>query len=306
MSSAPNRPPDHRGSRFFISPILGCSARCSFCYIHSFDYRQPRGVRNLYGVAASLDWIQGHANFRPGRTGSIISIGAWGDPFPFDDPLAKSYSLDWLEAACKTGNPVQIMSRFGLDLMTVGRIIEGQRFDRQVLFSSSLSTVKQWKQIERYSSPPAERLRTLQLLAAGGVQTSLMIKPFLPGITDRESFVIAELMIEHDLRLCVIGDFFYDDKIMRTNDAVSGMPVEQMLKLSSANIGNPLDCSSESEFVTVESTQIPNFIRDLWRAGIAAFRKSACVNAWILQQDMDLKRLPELAGHCVECGLCNT
>lgn len=224
MSAAPTRAPDHRGSRYFLSPVLGCSARCSFCYIHSFDYRQRQVVRNQFGIEDSLAQITTDREFVSGKAGSMLSIGAWGDPFP-DDPGLREHSLNWLDAACGLGNPVQITSRCAPPDDVLDHIAQAASYPHQILYSTSLSTVSQWETVERFSASPSDRLETLSRLTARGVATNLMIKPFLPGVTDGDVTAIVNMLQQHNITYCVVGDYFFDDAIERSNTAVIGRSV---------------------------------------------------------------------------------
>jgi len=44
----------------------------------------------------------------------------------------------------------------------------------------------------------------------------------------------------------------------------------------------------------------------MWEGGIAAFKKSACVNSYAAGVDLGLRDRPEYARYCVECGTCSS
>jgi DNA repair photolyase len=305
MTSASSRAPDHTRPRFFLSPILGCSARCSFCYIFSFGYTGKHGLENRYGIERSLAEIVAHDEFAAGRHGSVLSIGAWGDPFPPPEEL-RATSLRWLAETCKLGNPVQIMSRFELDDTIVDRVVESQVYDGQLMFSTSLSSLANWKLLERGSSSPQERLRTLGRFASRGIPTNLMIKPFLPGVTDQEGSAIAALMSSEGVMTCVVGDLYLNEQITRSIDRVAtigGIPVD--VSDAVVTMGHELDCAPEAELKSVHARSMQVFIDELWNGGVAAFRKSACASSYTTQERLNLLAIPGFERYCVRCGMCD-
>jgi DNA repair photolyase len=300
------REPGYRAGRYFLSPMLGCQARCAFCYIFSFGYRYPKGVANEFGSAASIAWILEHEAFVPGEAGSVISIGAWGDPFPPDED-ARQVSLEWTRRACETGNRVQLMSRFELDAELIDHIVALVRYPGQLLFSTSLSTFDHWQTVEKFASPPEARARTLQAFHTRGIPTNLMIKPVIPGVTDREVAQISRLMHEYSIRCCVVGELYWDERIERSTAAVAHLPEPLVLFMEeAAQVRHPLDCEPAASLKTLPTELLDDFIGALWRSGIAAFKKSACVNSYTAGVDLGLRDRPEFSGYCVECGMCSS
>ncbi|HEV2890304.1 MAG TPA: NUDIX domain-containing protein [Frankiaceae bacterium] len=300
------REPGYRAGRFFLSPMLGCSARCAFCYIFSFGYRDRAGQPNGYGVDASIDWIVRHPDFVEGRSGSIISIGAWGDPFPPDEE-SRAHTLIWVQRACALGNPVQLMSRFELPPELVDKVVGQLAYDGQLLFSTSLSTVENAAVLEKNADGPERRLVTLSRFRHRGVPTNVMIKPFILGVTDRESGSILNLLRRYGVDLCVVGELYWDQRIGRATVAL-GHVGEGATRIMAAEgrEGHVLDCEPEASLMSLPSAHLDSFIAELWEGGVAAFKKSACVNSYAAGLDLGLRDRPEYSAYCVECGACES
>ena len=303
MKAPDSREPGYRAGRFFLSPMLGCTARCAFCYTRSFGYRFPSGHRNEYGVDASMAWVREHPLYVAGPAGSIVSIGAWGDPFPPDD-ADREHTLAWVRAACALGNPVQLMSRFELPEPVLEAVVEAIAYPGQLLYSTSMSSVTRAAEIERYADPPERRLRTLEAFRRRGVPTNVMVKPFIPGVTDADAGEIVALLRRHSVPLCVVGGLYWDDTIARSTSGVAGLEAGA-LDGAGAAAGSPLDCEPSATLRSLPGAHLDGFVDRLWDGGVAAFKKSACANAYAAGVDLGLRERPEYRQSCVECGACS-
>ncbi len=304
MTAPDRREPGYRAGRFFLSPMLGCAARCAFCYTRSFGYRFPSGRRNGFGVAASIAWIREHPLYEPGRSGSIISIGAWGDPLPPDD-ADREHTLDWVRAACALGNPVQLMSRFAVPEPVIDAVLDALAYPGQLLFSTSISSVSRAAEIERYADPPERRLLTLAAFRDRGVPTNVMVKPFIPGVTDADAEALVALLRRHAVSLCVVGGLYWDDTIARSTAGVARLGADVLGGADTdATVGTPLDCEPTASLRSLPTGHLDDVVDRLWAGGVAAFRKSACANAYAAGTDLGLRLRPEYREGCVECGAC--
>jgi|TARA_R110001583_G_scaffold164318_1_gene316803 DNA repair photolyase len=295
------RKPDYENGRFFISPILGCNARCSFCYIYSKGY-ETKISSNEFGLEKTISFLRSHEKFKSGKDGSIISIGAWGDPFPRYKKSACTHTLSWLSELTKLQNPIQIMSRYELTDDTIDEIANCNFYQGQILYSTSLSSFDRFKEIEPFADKPELRLSSVQKLRAKGISTNVMIKPFLAGITDVEIKKFIEVFNLFEIKFCVVGDLLVDDRIEK-----------ELLKIDMATLkievnGNKqiLDCTTGESYEINVSNKMLEFSSVLERSGIMVFRKSSCVNSFILNRQNPANYINEDPnGYCIKCGVCN-
>lgn len=294
------RLPDYERGRFFISPILGCHARCHFCYIYDKGYK-ARISRNSYSIEKTIEYLKEHDEFIEGRDGSIISIGAWGDPFPRHNKIACSYTLSWLERLAQFENPIQIMSRYNLHQDMINGITSANTYNGHILYSTSLSSISNFKRIEPYADSPDDRLKSLRLLQENGIATNVMIKPFISGITNLEVDLIAEILNKYNVKQCVVGGLLLDDRIKRIFLS-SGLSSSI---IASDHVGQVLDCTSgESHEISV-TKEIESFSSHLDTMGIIAFKKSSCVNSFILKKQNPANYInSDPNGFCIKCGVC--
>jgi DNA repair photolyase len=292
------RLPDYESGRFFISPILGCNAQCSYCYIYDNGYKN-RIRHNQCSILDSLEFIKSHKNYSAGEDGSIISIGAWGDPFPRYSKKAQQYSLMWLKEACKLGNPIQIMSRYGLLDEVIDEIAKLGNNSNQILYSTSITTIIKYRLIEPYADAPEERIRSLEKLQAKGVQVNVMIKPFIEGITDLELDEIEALLKKGNIENCVVGGFYTSESILKRISSVLPTNYETGQKIE------VLDCTSKKQYSIAKPDVMLDFTNQLNERGIRAFRKSSCVTSFIAKKENPAGYFThDPYNYCIKCGVC--
>jgi len=292
------RKPDYERGRFFISPILGCNARCCFCYIYNKGY-ETKAVKNEFNIDQVLDFLYSHPNFELGNNGSIISIGAWGDPFPAYNKNLCFHSLHWLKKISSLGNPIQIMSRYGLHTDIVDGIVKANHYFGHILYSTSISSIENFRKIEPYSDKPHNRLRSLKLLKNSGIATNVMVKPFIRGITNLEAVEIATALKEYEIKQCVVGDLLLDSRI-KEEFAIIGLPITR--KNENKQI---LDCTSGESYELSTSREVNIFSQVLSSLGIKVFKKSSCVNSYILNKPNPANYIQsDPNNYCIKCGVC--
>lgn len=299
-----SREPDFALGRFFMSPILGCSANCAFCYIFSEGYSFGPTL-NSYTLADSIKWICCHDQYRAGRDGSVISIGAWGDPFPPGDSDAAARSIRWIEVACGLGNPVQLMSRFRVPEWVAREVASFVLYPNQLLFSTSISTFRLWRRTESLTDSPSERLETLDTFRTRGIPVNIMIKPFLLGITEAEIEQFLLEMERHEIQNCVVGDLYWDERIRRRIEASDICTCVDVPAYCAGGHSRRLDCSKSQLWTSRGPGVLDDFIGQLRDRGISSYKKSTCVNANLLRVDNPSQfRLHDPDGYCIRCGNC--
>lgn len=291
------RKPDYERGRFFISPLLGCNASCRFCYIYDKGYTK-KAIRNEFDIPMVMDFLESHESFSKGIQGSIISIGAWGDPFPRYNKELCTHSLEWLKKISELQNPIQIMSRYELNTEIINGIVECNKYKGHILYSTSISSINNFRKIEPYADDPINRLRSIETLDNLGVATNVMIKPFIPGITDIDVDNIAKALKDHNVRQCVVGDLLLDDTIKIKLSEIG-------FRISELSDMQVLDCTSGESYELGNSGQSQSFCQSISELGIKVFRKSSCVNSYILNRPNPANYINfDPNNYCIKCGVC--
>lgn len=291
--------------RFFISPLIGCRSNCIYCYLANELEKSNIIRRNKNDIEKTLVEIRKDKRFKAGKGGSIISIGAYCDIFPISDEDLICFSVNWVVNALKLGNPVQIISKNVLPKDLVKHISKNIQYPKQFLYSTTITSFSHWHRLERNTSAPDSRLETLKLFADNGIPTNVMIKPFLPGLTDLDIDKFISKFIKYKVDYCVVGDLYVvDDKIWGFLNIVNDNNGEQGV-VESYNV-DVLDCTENKYYKIVLDHRLDQFIKKLKENGINVFKKSSCVNANILNVNNTSGYYKKCGNkYCLQCGNCN-
>jgi DNA repair photolyase len=294
------RLPDYYNGRFFLSPILGCYAGCRFCYIYDKGYKYRPSINN-FSIYDSIQHIQYHKKFKQGKEGSIISIGAWGDPFPQNYEDLTDFSLSWLKAVSKLENPIQIMSRFSLSDKVIQSIVNNSLYKGHILYSTSITSVQNSHILEPNADKPQARLKTISKMKNFGVLTNIMVKPFIAGVTDYDVFNFIATFREYHINYCVVGNLLVNENINKRMQKYYAKDHS----LNSFRELEKLDCSPDDTFWVEDTARRSLFIKTLEENGIKVFRKSSCVNSYLLNQVNPANYYKEDPhSYCIRCGAC--
>lgn len=295
----------YHDGRFFISPLIGCRSNCIYCYLVN-DLDKPKVVRkNKNSIKEILTSIRSDKRFEAGPKGSIISIGAYCDVFPINDRELINFSVEWIISLLKIGNPVQVISKNVLSEDLIKLICKNIQYPKQLLYSTTITSFTYWSQLEKNTKSPYERLETLKLFKNNGVHTNVMIKPFLPSITEFDSKEFITKFTKNTADYCVVGDLYLaDDKILELLTAINNDDKNKN-RVDGFN-SEILDCTENKQFTILLDSRIDEFINKLRKSGISVFKKSSCVNANILAVKNVSGYYKSISRkYCVSCGNCD-
>lgn len=286
--------------RIFISPIIGCNGGCKYCYLPEEISNFNIVRKNTLYIQEIINAILEDKNFVQGKNGTIISIGAYCDIFPRGDMgQFIEHSVQWIIECLKIGNPVQIISKNVVNETVIRKIADNIQYKNQLLFSTTITTFTNWENIEPFSATPKERISSLNMFKKYNIPTNLMIKPFIPGVTDKDIDEFKKVLQKNNTDYVVVGELYVLNNIMSSEFA------RDKLKNNINVEGRILDCTGGKRFKTVEGKKMDNFIEEISRVKKKIFRKSSCINANILginnksgYYEMNSN------GYCINCGNC--
>ncbi len=285
--------PNYLDGRVFVSPAIGCSGGCKYCYLRIHSLKQP--LINPIGKDRLIASVTENKNVVPGKGGTIISVGAWGDIF--QNKAFSDYSLSIIEELVSLGNQIQFMSKYQIDEKSIERIAKIQLYPNQILYSTTITTIDLWKQIEPNTASPKNRLKTCYLFKNHGIESNVLIKPFITGITDKEIDSIIDLLLLYEISYCVLGVFYYTDEIL--NNMKNSILADYVKSEQSI-----LDCNGNIKITSTRISDLQEYITKFQKNGIKTFLKSSCVNANINQNNNPSNYFFNHDNYCIMCGNC--
>ena len=293
--------PNYDDGRFFVSPILGCTGACQYCYLALNDIHAPQ--RNMISTSNLLETAKQCEEFVFGRHGTIISVGAWGDIFPLNDTQLIEHSIDAIAYLLSWGNPVQIMSKNALKDNYVKKICNAVQYKGQLLYSTTVTTIQKWKGLEPNTSAPIERLKTCCAYHNYEIPTNVLLKPFIEGLTGVEIDDIARLLLNYHIDYCTVGIMYWDEAIRKK--AINNPFLRAIIEDNCFKSSNHLDCNGDIILNSTDILGLLPYVKHLRELGINAFLKSSCVNSNILHKTNPSRYYFDKSAFCIKCGNCN-
>ena len=172
-----------------LNPYMGCSHRCTFCYVRAFERRAERPSGEAYGTSIRVkpnivDVLRKELQSRRRRSGHV-AIGSATDPY---QPAEGRYRLtrQCIQALGEAKTRFSIITRGPLALRDRDVMVEAAiRAAMSISFSVPTLDDDVWRRTEPGTAHPRQRLKVLRQLADAGINAGLSIAPVLPGLSDR-------------------------------------------------------------------------------------------------------------------------
>lgn len=186
---AKNDSPDV-GFTWSVNPYRGCTHACAYCYA------RPSHEYLSFGAGTDFDRkivVKPHAPellrealARPRWSREVIVFSGVTDCY---QPLEASYQLTrrCLEVCAESRNPVGVITKAPL----VERDIDVLAAIARVASARVAVSIPFWdpakaRAIEPYVATPHRRLRTIERLAAAGLDVCVNVAPVIPGLNDED------------------------------------------------------------------------------------------------------------------------
>lgn len=170
------RQPDLAAGIASISPVVGCTAGCAYCYIE-LEKTGPPAV-NEYDLEHTVTYLHNASSFRSGRRGTILCFGVWGEMFPPTTPLREE-SINWIASMAELGNPMVLFTKSSLSEEEIRRLRSCQVYERQLLLLVTITCLEKYREIEPNTNSPQSRLSFVNRWVAAGLPAGILVNPFL-------------------------------------------------------------------------------------------------------------------------------
>lgn len=186
---ARNQSPDISFDRS-INAYRGCEHGCVYCFArptHAFLGLSP-GLdfeTRLVAKTNAVDALERELS-KPDYVPKVIAIGTNTDPY---QPIERRYRITRriLQLLDKTNHPVGIVTKSASIVRDIDILAPmAERGLVKVALSVTTLDRKLARAMEPRASAPEKRLAALEMLAAAGVPTAVMVAPIIPALNDPE------------------------------------------------------------------------------------------------------------------------
>jgi DNA repair photolyase len=173
-----------------INPYRGCEHGCSYCYArptHAYMGLSP-GLdfeSRLFAKTNAAELLRAElsaATYVP----KTIALGTNTDPY---QPIERTYRITRavLEVLSEFNHPVGIVTKSALVLRDIDILKSmAERGLAKVAISVTSLDSRLARSMEPRAATPARRLKALEILAAAGIPTTVMVAPIIPAVNDAE------------------------------------------------------------------------------------------------------------------------
>lgn len=205
------RQPDLAAGIASISPVVGCTSGCAYCYIELEKARHP--TVNEYDLEHTITYLFNTPSFKSGRQGTILCFGGWGEMFPHTKSLREE-SINWITSLSSLGNPMVLFTKSSLTDEEIRRVYSCQVYERQLLLLVTITCLEKYREVEPNTDSPHERLSFVNRWVSAGLDAGILMNPFLRdySLADYEQ-LLTEL---GSIRLdgMVISPLYLNDALM--------------------------------------------------------------------------------------------
>lgn len=176
--------------RYTVNPYRGCGHGCAYCYArptHEYlSFGAGTDFERKIVVKPDAPSLLRQALERPSWKGELLVFSGVTDCY---QPLEASYRLTrgCLEVCAEYQNPVTIVTKAPLIERDLDVLAELHRVAQlSVMVSVPIWDRERARAIEPYVATPQRRIRTIEKLAAAGLDVGVCVAPLIPGLSDED------------------------------------------------------------------------------------------------------------------------
>ena len=210
--------------RIFINLSLGCKARCEYCYVNKLCSNEI--VHSKISTDELLERLAGMDVFRPGKDGTILSFGCYGECWIKEDIPDMKYLI---KEIAKAGNKMQISTKKKIELEDIKDIDECLQYEGQLCIYISIPTITEYNQYEPGTDAVEDRIKNFELISSiKKIKFVLYIRPVLKDVTIKDIDKYKNIIMKYQIP-CVVGDRYefndFDERYI--DDVGEGMLHEE-------------------------------------------------------------------------------
>jgi len=274
--------------RIFIDITRGgCPCACRYCFVET-------GKEFLVTdeeIASLPGRLSAHSSYLPGPRGTLLTFGSNCDLFR--TPGLAAGLIRALGEVTRLGNPIQISTKHRVRRVWASRIASLRKFKTQVVIFISCATISRASHYEPRTPPPEERFDSFGVLRDYEIPSCLFIKPFIPGVTDRDASTFINVVRTRKPDAVCVGTFYLSEPIVErikvSRDVLSEGPKHPLMK-DSTWVVRP-----ERRFINSLEVALPQ---------MSVFQNSACVVAYLQGAycpTLVWRNFPALCVGCQDC-----
>ena len=195
--------------RIFINTSLGCTGKCSYCYLPKIGYSNKEIISKSKKCNEILEMIK--ENKIDINKETIITIGCFSECF---DNFNKEETINIIKYFLEKGNQVQVSTKKKLYERDIEKIEKSIKYYGQFILFVSSATISKHEKIEENTDLPKERFENFKYISKFPV--ILYMKPILKNITYSDIELYKKVIEYYKIEKIVVGSIFTEEKSEET------------------------------------------------------------------------------------------
>ena len=180
--------------RIFINTALGCEGGCQYCYLSKLGVSEERLEKSVEEILEILNEME---EYRPGRTGTILSLGCYSECL---DAKNKKKTTELIRLLAKKGNYIQFATKKEITVEELLEIDSLATFPNQIGVYLSVPTISESRILEPGTDDVGLRLSPLEYAQElKNIYFVLYIKPVIPNITKKDVELYRRMMERYQI-----------------------------------------------------------------------------------------------------------
>ena len=197
--------------RIFLNTSLGCSGKCSYCYLPQLGYSNNSINFNTTTAEWIIDCIE-KSDLKINEE-TLITIGCYSECL---DSHNVNETIKLIKHFLKKGNQIQLSTKKQIKESELSDIVPLIQYYGQLIVFVSATTISKHHILEKNTTPIEQRFENFNLLNKLNIPSVLYIKPVLKGITVKDVDLFKEYIVKHHITNVVVGSIFTNEQSNET------------------------------------------------------------------------------------------
>lgn len=195
--------------RIFVNTCLGCTGKCSYCYLGKMGYDNSSIVGEVRKAEELIEEIERAGISRD----TLITLGCFSECW---DENNKPETIKLIKYFLQKGNQIQLATKKEISLDEAKEFESLIQYLGQLVVFVSSATISKWDTIEKGTDSPSKRFNTFEISKELNIPTALYMKPVLKGITKQDIELYKEVIQKYGVRDVVVGSIFGEKEAEET------------------------------------------------------------------------------------------
>ena len=247
--------------RIFVNTCLGCTGKCSYCYLGKMGYDNSSIVGEVRKAEELIEEIEKNGISRD----TLITLGCFSECW---DDNNKPETIKLIKYFLQRGSQIQLATKKEISIEEAKEFESLIQYLGQLVIFVSSATISKWDAIEMGTDSPSKRFNTFEISKVLNISTALYMKPILKGITRQDIELYKEVIQKYGVRDVVVGSIFGEKEAEETvhfsdKGTLFYNPISEEfeIKIRLMELGNLRVYSRSSEVMHYYKDKIKDVIR---------------------------------------------